>query len=155
MSERVIFKSGNFFNSKAQVLICPVGCKGVMDLGIANLFKKKYPNCFEPYRTLCFQNKLRVGKVPWKKFDEFRYPEYILYFPIKKYFEEVPKLDYIKVGINQVLSFCMTYRIKSVAVPALGCEFGGLDWEKDIKPLFRSSLQSSPDTDFLCYGPTN
>ena len=40
---------GNLFESKAQTLVNTVNCVGVMGKGVAQEFKKRYPDMFEDY----------------------------------------------------------------------------------------------------------
>lgn len=42
----IIYKTGNIFNSNAQVVTNTVNCVGVMGKGIALQFKNKFPEMF-------------------------------------------------------------------------------------------------------------
>jgi hypothetical protein len=50
------------FDSKAQVIVNTVNCKGVMGKGLALAFKQRYPAMFAVYQQECKTGKLRIGK---------------------------------------------------------------------------------------------
>jgi O-acetyl-ADP-ribose deacetylase (regulator of RNase III) len=49
----ISFKSGNIFESKMETLVNPINCVGVMGKGLVLIFKKKYPEMFNDYKTRC------------------------------------------------------------------------------------------------------
>jgi O-acetyl-ADP-ribose deacetylase (regulator of RNase III) len=57
----------------------------------------------------------------------------------------------IRDGLQDLVRCIETHRIKSIAVPPLGCGNGGLDWS-DVHPLIVEALQSI-DVKVLLYAP--
>lgn len=138
----ITYKQGNLFDSDCQTLVCTVNCEGVMGKGIALEFKKKFPDMFSAYRTVCLygQTQLRQGGDVWL----YCYPDAgrqsrILCFATKGYWRNPSRLEWIERGLQKVKSFITTYNITSIAFPKLGCTNGGLDW-MDVKPLMEKYL---------------
>jgi len=44
---------GNLFESKAEALVNPVNCVGVMGKGLALEFRRRFPGMFEDYLERC------------------------------------------------------------------------------------------------------
>ena len=53
---------GNLFESKAQTLVNTVNCVGIMGKGIAQEFKKRYPEMFMDYKERCTKGEVQLGK---------------------------------------------------------------------------------------------
>lgn len=70
-------------DSKAKVLVNTVNYFGVMEKGIAEIFKKKYPTMFEEYRELCQQKMIHTG-ILYPYYDYENKELKLLNFPIKK-----------------------------------------------------------------------
>lgn len=129
------FVTGDIFQSKAQTLVNTVNCVGVMGKGIALEFKKRFPTMFKRYTKHCKEGKIKIGKlylyketIPW-----------VLNFPTKNHYREKSQLSYIEDGLKYL---CKNYRkmgITSLAMPALGCQLGGLEWH-DVKSLINKYL---------------
>ncbi len=46
-------QNGDLFASRADSLINPVNCVGIMNTGLAKEFRERYPECLDPYREAC------------------------------------------------------------------------------------------------------
>ena len=55
--------SGNIFNTKAMAVVNTVNCVGVMGKGIALDFKLRYPEMFNPNRSLDRNKRVVRGSV--------------------------------------------------------------------------------------------
>ena len=53
---------GDIFQSKAVTLVNTVNCVGIMGKGIAETFKKKYPQMFQDYKNRCEAGQLKPGR---------------------------------------------------------------------------------------------
>jgi O-acetyl-ADP-ribose deacetylase (regulator of RNase III) len=118
--------SGDLFESKAQTLVNTVNCVGVMGKGIALEFKKRFPEMYEDYVARCAAKRVRLGE-PYL----FRgpMPPWILNFPTKDHWRSVSRLSDILVGLGYLERYCREWGIESLAVPALGCGEGQLEWQ--------------------------
>lgn len=124
------YVSGDIFESGAEALVNPVNTVGVMGKGLALEFKKRFPQNYLEYKYACTQARIKTGRVFVTK-DLFR--GYIINFPTKKHWKDSSNLEDISLGIEDMIRVVHKMKIKSVAVPALGCGLGGLEWEM-VKP---------------------
>lgn len=142
----ITFLTGNIFDSTADALVNPVNCLGVAGKGLAREFKKRYPTAHAEYADRCKRNLLRPGSLVVAANQK----PVIIFFPTKVEWWEPSQLVYISEGL---LSLCYHMRfhiqkIKSIAIPALGCGEGGLEWGK-VKPLMENCLSDLPITVFI------
>jgi len=129
------FVRGNLFNSKAQTLVNPVNCVGFMGKGIALDFKKRYPDMYEEYRSRCDDGTFGIG-------DLFLYKgptRWVLNFPTKRHYRSRSRLEDIETGLQILAERYREWEIESLALPALGCGHGGLEWS-DVRPLIEKHL---------------
>lgn len=142
--------TGDLFASGAQTLTNAVNTIGVMGRGIALEFKKRYPDMFADYVERCGERTVELG-VPYL----YRGPTtpWILNFPTKDHWRSPSRLDDIASGLDHLTENAETWGIRSIAVPALGCGAGGLDWS-DVGPLLHDRL-SRMDIPVELYAPTN
>lgn len=145
---------GNLFNSKSEVLVNAVNCVGVMGKGIALQFKQKFPaEYFKAYKTACQNGELAIGKVQVYELKNTQTnPRYIINFPTKNHWRELSKIEYIESGLQSLTEAVEQYEIKSIAMPALGCGLGGLDWN-DVKPLIEKAFVDLPKVEVLLFNP--
>ncbi len=121
------FVRGNLFDSKARTLVNTVNCAGIMGKGVALSFKKKYPDMYNDYRRRCEQGEIRPGVLTLYTDTE----PWVLNFPTKRHWRARSRLDDIEAGLKEFVCQYKRWGITSVAMPALGCGHGGLDWADD------------------------
>jgi O-acetyl-ADP-ribose deacetylase (regulator of RNase III) len=150
---RVIrFLRGNLFDSDAEALVNTVNTHGVMGKGIALEFKKRFPANYEFYRQACEQGQVQIGKMLVFPTQSLQ-PQYIINFPTKQHWRGRSKLEYIQRGLQDLVCVVQQQRIRSIALPPLGCGHGGLRWEQ-VKPLIEQAFASLPDVEVQVYEPT-
>lgn len=130
--------TGNLFASNSQTLVNTVNCAGVMGKGVALEFRKMFPDMYDDYRKKCELGLIQLGKLtlytdthPW-----------VLNFPTKRHWKSHSRLEDIELGLKELATNYKRWGITSVAMPALGCGHGGLDWN-DVKPLIEKYLGNS------------
>jgi O-acetyl-ADP-ribose deacetylase (regulator of RNase III) len=136
---------GDIFESKAQVLVNTVNCKGVMGKGLALAFKQRYPDMFKAYQQECKAGKIRIGRPSLYKKSK----PWILNFPTKDNWKGNSKIEYLEQGLEY---FSANYRqagITSIAFPKLGTQNGKLSWDT-VGPLMVKYL-SKLDIDVYIY----
>ena len=132
----ITYLKGNIFFSPAEVLVNPVNTVGVMGKGLAADFKKKYPDMFKKYKNFCDKQKFSVGELLLLPESDYR----ILLFPTKKHWKGSSKIEYIESGLQKFVDTYKEKKINSIAFPLLGCGFGNLSWENDVRPLMERYL---------------
>ena len=127
----------DIFDSDCEVITNPVNCVGVMGGGLALAFKNKFPKMYLKYKEMCDNNEIRPGKVYLVEGDE---RHKILLFPTKDHYKYLSRYKYITGGLRSLVRQYKDWGIRSVALPALGCGLGGLDWE-DVNSAIEYELK--------------
>jgi uncharacterized protein YwgA/O-acetyl-ADP-ribose deacetylase (regulator of RNase III) len=127
-------KVGDVLGSKAQTLVNTVNTVGVMGKGIALAFRKRFPDMYEDYQKRCAEGRLRLGEPYLFKRSE---PPWILLFPTKDHWRSVSRLADIRRGLEYLEAHFREWGITSLAVPALGCGHGKLEWRVVGPMLYR------------------
>jgi len=146
MSVKVLI--GNIFESKAKVLVNTVNCVGIMGKGIAQEFKKRYPEMFKDYKNLCDRETIQLGELYIFK---TLYDKAIINFPTKKHWRSVSKAEDIYDGLQYFMQKYKDWGISSIAFPPLGCGNGGLEWDI-VGPMMYQEL-SKLEIDIEIYAP--
>ncbi|MBU1260918.1 MAG: macro domain-containing protein [Planctomycetes bacterium] len=127
---------GNMFETKAQTLVNTVNCVGVMGKGIAQEFKKRFPDMYKEYIDLCNSHQVKLS-IPYHYKDIFNVS--IVNFPTKDHWRAMSRLDNIRKGLDIFVEKYKEWGIKSVAFPPLGCGNGGLEW-RVVGPVIYKKL---------------
>lgn len=122
---------GDIFQSKAQTIINTVNCVGVMGKGIALEFKKRFPDMYKDYVLRCEQHGVKPGEPYLYK---TLFPPQIINFPTKDHWKSVSRIEDIEHGLKELLAHYKEWGVISLAIPALGCGNGQLEW-KTVGPL--------------------
>ena len=149
------FKTGALFDEKAQALVNTVNCHGVMGKGVALEFKKKYRENYEDYREACKANKVEPGRMYTHECDPSLFdenPRYIINFPTKRHWRHPSRIEDIKSGLEDLAKQIRERKIQSIAIPALGCGNGGLDWA-EVSELIKDALQDIEECKIFVFEP--
>lgn len=138
--------------SGAQALVNTVNTVGVMGKGIALQFKEAFPSNNKAYVTACKRKELVPGKIlaVWDENLQLG-KKCIINFPTKTHWRQPSKYEYIEKGLVALADFLKKEKIKSVAIPPLGCGNGGLEWSK-VRPIIEQAL-SELDMDIYLFEP--
>jgi len=148
----ITFSKNNIFNIDVEALVNPVNCVGVMGKGLALEFKNRYSDNFEYYKEAYKNNRLRVGKCLVFETAYFTNPKYIINFPTKHNWKDNSRYEYIRDGLVDLEKIIKSYEIKSIAIPALGCGLGNLNWV-DVEKLFLQQLSGLESTEIIIIKP--
>lgn len=146
----MIFIKGNLLDSDAHALVNTVNTVGVMGKGIALQFKEAFPINFNVYIKSCKEKWLVPGKLLVVHEGE----KIIINFPTKTEWNKKSQYEYIESGLIELVSVIQHEKIKSIAIPPLGCGNGGLQWDK-VKSLITKYLADLNDIDIFIYEPNN
>lgn len=127
--------TGDMMTADVEALVNPVNCVGVMGKGLAFAFKKRSPAAFTAYAKACKNGEVVPGRIFVFEAGE----RVILHFPTKRHFRDESTLEDIDAGLAALAAEIEARGLRSVGVPALGCEEGGLDWE-DVRPRIEKAL---------------
>ena len=143
---------GDLLGADTEALVNTVNCVGVMGRGIALQFKKKFEENFKVYKQTCDAGLLRPGMMLVHDYGCLFNPRYIINFPTKDHWRSNSKLEDIESGLAALVDEIRKRRIKSIAIPPLGCELGGMDWNQ-VRPRIEAALQEFTDVQILLYEP--
>lgn len=128
---------GDMFASDMQTIVNTVNCVGIMGKGIAQIFKKQYPDMFEEYADRCSRGEVRLG-------EPYHYKDLtgvsIVNFPTKGHWRAATRLEDVENGLDYFVNHFQKWGVTSVAFPPLGCGNGGLEWAT-VGPLMYSKLK--------------
>ncbi|MFD1124850.1 macro domain-containing protein [Lentilactobacillus raoultii] len=136
----IIYTKTSLFKSPAKVLVNTVNTVGVMGKGIALEFKRLYPRMFHQYQHFCENGQLSIGKLWLYKSPS----KWILNFPTKKNWRNKSKIEYLEVGLQKFVENYRRLGITSVSFPELGTGNGGLNWDREVRPIMEKYLSKLP-----------
>lgn len=138
--------------AETEALVNTVNTVGVMGKGIALQFKERFPMNFKIYKAACKKGEMLVGKMLVVKENTLNGEKLIINFPTKTEWFKKSEYSYIEDGLKDLANVIEKYKIKSIAIPPLGCGNGGLKWEK-VKPMMEKYLGQLPNVSIQIYEP--
>jgi O-acetyl-ADP-ribose deacetylase (regulator of RNase III) len=147
----ISYVKGNLLDSPAVALVNTVNLVGVMGKGIALQFKTVFPHNFEVYKKACWEEEIGIGKIlAVTDRNLLLGDKLILNFPTKTNWRLPSEYDYVDRGLVALREYVVAHRVPSLAVPALGCGNGGLDWTI-VMPMIEHEL-SRVECSIFVYG---
>lgn len=151
LANNVSIVRGDMFFSTMQTLTVSVNCVGVMGKGLASTAKYRFPDLYVKYEDFCKNKTLRIGQPCLYKREASVLSEladdtflaenidnnsqtWFLLFPTKNHWKNQSNISDIEKGLQWLCANYKNEGIKSLAIPALGCGLGGLDW-REVGPL--------------------
>ena len=142
--------TGDMFATPVDIRVNSVNCKGVMGAGVALAFKQRYPEMFKVYQRACRDGSIRPGALHvWKNLEG----DWIINFPTKRDWREPSRYEDILSGLKELRGYLKELGSVSVALPALGCGHGGLDWVR-VSSMIKDQL-GDLDARIFVYQPTD
>ena len=146
------FQQGDILHADAEALVNTVNCVGIMGRGIALQFRKEFPENYKVYKAVCDRRELQPGKMLVFDLNRLENPRFIINFPTKRHWRSKSRIEDIQSGLVALIEEVGKRKIKSIALPPLGCGLGGLDWNK-VRPLIEQAFKDLPDVCVLVYEP--
>lgn len=142
---------GDMFNCRSQTLTCPTNVVGAMGKGLAAEFRdrvemleqfylSRFPKCLSIPNDRTLIHQLYVFPMDDSRFANAQ----VLLFPTKEHWRFPSRLKWIERNLQLLVEQRQQLKITSLAVPALGCGNGGLDYESQVRPLIYQYLDSIP-----------
>lgn len=125
----------NLFDADADAIVITVNCGGIMGKGVAEGFKRKWPMQYMDYRKRCKGGLLTVGRISNEDCYQIGNGRYAILMPTKSIWQRNSQVSWIETGLADLLGHCCRLSLDSIAIPPPGCGNGGLDFEKEVKPL--------------------
>jgi O-acetyl-ADP-ribose deacetylase (regulator of RNase III) len=144
--------SGNLLEADVEALVNTVNTVGIMGKGIALQFRQAFPENYEAYRKACELGEVEPGQMFVFHTGELHNPRFIINFPTKRHWKGKSKMADIESGLAALVKVIRKERIRSIALPPLGCGNGGLNWD-DVLPHIKEAFAALPETRLLVYAP--
>lgn len=142
--------AGGMFGVGAHVLVNPVNTVGVMGAGLAKTFRGMWPDMHADYQQACWRGGVRPGHPHywWVPPDTDPSVVLIVNLPTKTHWRAPSTLPVVAAGLialaDRLTALPPRADMDTVAVPALGCGLGGLNWV-DVRPLIEAFTARLPD----------
>ena len=130
--------SDDIFSSGAFALVVPVNCVGVAGAGLAREVARRFPHWEHRYKHDCRFGRTRPGHTAHYITGD-HHPALIVSFPTKRHWRDTSRLDDIHAGLDHLGRWAKEAGLPSIAVPALGCGLGGLEWD-NVYPMIVAKL---------------
>ena len=149
VGDNISLIEGDMFFSNLQTLTISVNLQGIMGKGLASRAKYQFPDVYVAYQDACRSRRItatkpylykREGSLDEELADfgtDLATPnavKWFLLFATKRKWRENSRLEDIESGLDWMHRNFKQQGIQSLAMPALGCGLGGLNW-KDVGPL--------------------
>lgn len=144
---------GNLLDDPAEAVVNTVNEVGVMGKGVALMFRDQYPENTKEYEKACHEERVRVGKMFVTRNPELWGARWIINFPTKKHWRNPSKLEWIRDGLKDLIRVIRKNKIRSIALPPLGCGNGGLEWSQ-VQREMEAAFAEVPEVDVAIYAPT-
>jgi O-acetyl-ADP-ribose deacetylase (regulator of RNase III) len=150
------FIRGRICDTEAEALVNTVNCVGKMgkptEDNVAGMVKHLFPQTAQMYQDAAQRGDIKVGQMFVTPNADGQGPKWIVHFPTKLHWRNPSQIEWIRDGLVDLVRVLREHGITSVAVPALGCNKGRLNWE-DVKPLIEAALGDLPDATVTVYEP--
>jgi O-acetyl-ADP-ribose deacetylase (regulator of RNase III) len=134
-------RTGDLLTVDVDALVNPVNTHGVMGAGLALQFKRVFPENFVAYQRACRAGDVAIGRM--HVVQRVATPRFIINFPTKEHWRNPSKLEYVRIGLCDLVAQVRARHIQSIAIPPLGCGLGGLDWAV-VAPLIEQAFARLP-----------
>jgi O-acetyl-ADP-ribose deacetylase (regulator of RNase III) len=148
----IIEGEGNLLVSNVDALVNTVNTAGVMGKGIALQFKRAFPDVYRDYRAACDRGQLRLGEMFVVDRGVIGDHRYVINFPTKGHWRSPSRMEDVEAGLVDLVRVIRSLGITSVAVPALGCGNGGLEWA-EVRPRIERAFAELPDVRMVLFPP--
>ncbi len=150
----IIETQGNLLEAKTEAIVNPVNCVGMMGKGLALQFRKKFSeDYFKNYKRACQNGELQIGKVHVYDLNNEMNPKFIIDFPTKDHWRGKSRIEYIETGLQSLVEAIEKRKIKSIALPALGCGLGGLNYS-EVRTLIEKTFVHISTTEVFLFIPS-
>ncbi|MDO9034057.1 MAG: macro domain-containing protein [Methanoregula sp.] len=143
---------GNLLDADVEALVNTVNIVGVMGKGVALQFKIAYPQMFKEYQKACKLGQVQTGRMLVYQNNAISNPKFIINFPTKQHWKQDSKIEFIREGLVSLVDVINSNKIKSIALPPLGCGMGGLNWI-EVLPLIHEAFRDIPDVKVIVFPP--
>lgn len=148
----ITIKQGDLLKAQPEALVNTVNCVGVMGKGVALQFKKAFPENYRAYIKACKLGQVQPGKMFIFDAGTLMKTRYIINFPTKRHWKGKSRMEDVESGLKALVEELKRLKIKSIAIPPLGCGNGGLDWNQ-VRPRIEQAFSALPEVEVQLFEP--
>lgn len=139
-------KIGNLFTCGIQTIACPTNASGAMGKGLALEFREKIPGLYEFYRQRFPLRYVSARGDRDNRLEVFAFSpdQQVLLFPTKDHWKNPSTTHQIEANLKILAIRYKELGIRELALPALGCGYGGLNYNRDVKALIHRHMGPLP-----------
>lgn len=136
----------SIFISDADALVVPANTKGVAGAGLAEQFKRRFPEQYESYQSTCKTGGLGPGEIIHTY--NMSGPD-LIWAATKDHWRNPSRYAWVAVTVYNIKTMAETVEgvdgrpYQRIAVPALGCGLGLLKW-KLVRRFMYDWFEDSP-----------
>ena len=149
IGENISLVEGDMFFSGMKTLTVSVNLQGIMGKGLASRAKYQFPDVYVYYQDCCRARRVTAVKPCIYKREgsldddlaDLSTPletpnavKWFMLFATKRKWRDNSRFDDIEGGLSWLRDHFAVEGVRSIALTALGCGLGGLDWA-DMGPL--------------------
>ena len=123
-----------------------------MGKGIALMFRDAFPANSKAYEAACNEGGVHVGEMFVTRTGDVVGPKWIINFPTKKHWRHPSKLEWVRSGLKDLVRVVREQKIRSLALPPLGCGNGGLEWSQ-VRREIDAELGELRDIEVIVFEP--
>lgn len=144
--------AGDILESTCDAIVIPVNLKSVMGGGLALQAKQAHPEIFKSYaRWCCIPGVIPGDGIGIDVYKGDGTKQMYLCLSTKNHWRYDSQLEWIERGVLISIPKIMEQaKIKSIAVPKIGCGYGHLKWE-DVRKILEKAAESFPEIDWYIY----
>ncbi len=150
----ITYTKGNLLESQAEALVNTVNEVGVMGKGIALMFRDAFPENTNAYQKAAKRGEIQVGHMFVVERSALTGPRWIINFPTKKNWRHPSRKEWIHDGLRDLVRVIRQMKIRSLALPPLGCGQGGLEW-REVRQEIETALSDLPEVEVIVFEPTS
>mgnify|MGYP001146972375 CR=1 FL=1 len=156
LTDNLSLMLGDMFFSRMHTLTVSVNTVKVMGKGVASRAKYQFPDVYVEYQEACRSRRLKMGKpVLYKRetsidleladepssLKKANLETWFLLFATKRDWRDRADINGIEKGLQWLVKKYDSEGIRSLAIPALGCGLGRLEW-RNVGPLLVKYLST-------------
>ena len=133
----IIEHTENIVEYPGVVIAHGVNARGKMGAGVARIISEKYPTVLEPYQKACADGMLKPGGIQVIQVSPERW---IANLCTQDDYGKEPSRRYASIQaviacLEKLTAYLKERNISAFAMPRVGCNLGGLDWETEVRPV--------------------
>jgi O-acetyl-ADP-ribose deacetylase (regulator of RNase III) len=122
-----------------------------MGAGLAKAAREKWPRRGHAYENACKRKELRGGGIIVDDNNAYT-NRVVFYVATKDDWRKPSELHWVALAAKRLAIAVDDLALSSIAIPALGCGLGGLDWS-EVEPVLRRAFGGAKGLKVLLYPP--